>query len=106
MQATMVWKPESSPNTELRLVHRPDGQLWAARGGGECAVRVRRAFPWSEAARFISLRDADDREFALVAEPRDLDAASRQVLEGALAAAGFVFVVTAVEAIEEEVEIR
>jgi hypothetical protein len=88
------------------LEHRPDGQLWALREDEECAVRVRRAFPWSEPGRFISLRDVGDREFALVAEPDQLDADSRRALEAALVAAGFVFVVTAVLEIEEEVEIR
>lgn len=106
MQATIVRKPEAEPHTELRLAHRADGQLWATRGAEECAVRVRRAFPWSEPGRFISLRDAEDREFALVAEPERLDRGSCSALEAALAAAGFVFVVTAVSAIEEEVEIR
>lgn len=106
MQATMVRKQESSSSTELRLARRADGQLWATRGEEEHAVRVRRAFPWSEPGRFISLRDAADRELALVAEPRALDAESRAALEAALEAAGFVFAVTAVGRIEEEVEIR
>src|SRR5215472_13667842 len=106
MQATFVGEPLTEAQPKLRLVRRPDGQLWAARGEEQCAVRVRRAFPWSEPARFISLRDAEDREFALVAEPEELDEASRQALEATLAAAGFVFVVTGVSAIEEEVEIR
>ena len=106
MQATVVRRPESNPRTELTLEHRADGQLWATRGEEERVVRVRRAFPWSEPGRFISLRDAGDREFALVAEPRALDAESRAALEAALEAAGFVFVVTAVTEIEEEVEIR
>jgi hypothetical protein len=106
MQATIVRRPESNPRTELTLEHRADGQLWATRGDEERVVRVRRAFPWSEPGRFISLRDAGDREFALVAEPRALDGESRAALEAALAAAGFVFVVTAVTEIEEEVEIR
>jgi hypothetical protein len=106
MQATVVRKPEAEPHVQLRLARRADGQLWATRGEEECAVRVRRAFPWSEPGRFISLRDTGDREFALVAEPRELDAESRAALVAALEAAGFVFVVTAVTAIEEEVEIR
>jgi hypothetical protein len=106
MQATIVRRPESNPRTELTLEHRADGQLWATRGEEERVVRVRRAFPWSEPGRFISLRDAGDREFALVAEPQALDIESRAALEAALEAAGFVFVVTAVTEIEEEVEIR
>lgn len=106
MQATVVREPVTEGKAQLRLARRADGQLWATRGEEEHAVRVRRAFPWSEPGRFISLRDATDREFALVAEPRALDAESRDVLEAALEAAGFVFVVTAVTEIEEEVEIR
>ena len=69
MQATAVRKPEAATDAQLQLARRPDGQLWATRGEEERAVRVRRAFPWSEPARFISLRDPEDREFALVAEP-------------------------------------
>lgn len=106
MQATVVRKRESGPSTELQLERRTDGQLWATRGAEQVAVRVRRAFPWSEPGRFVSLRDQGDREFALVADPATLDTASRRALEAALDAAGFVFVVTAVQRIEEEVEIR
>jgi uncharacterized protein DUF1854 len=106
MQATVVMEPVTEAEAQLRLAHRADGQLWATRGQEECVVRVRRAFPWSEPARFISLRDALDREFALVPDPGALDPISRRALEAALAAAGFVFTVTAVREIEEEVEIR
>jgi hypothetical protein len=91
MQATIVRERESGPSTTLRLENRLDGQLWALRGETECAVRVRRAFPWSAPGRFISLRDAGDGEFALVAEPDELDPESRRSLETALVAAGFVF---------------
>src|SRR2546428_9897006 len=106
MQSTVVRRRESGNRTGLSLERRADGQLWATRGDEECAVRVRRAFPWSEPDRFISLRDAADREFALVPDPTTLDAASRRALEQALVAAGFVFRVTAVRTIDEEVEIR
>ena len=92
----------------LTLEWRADGSLWAVRGGGdeESAVSVRRCFPWTEPARHLSLRDADEEEFAFVREPADLDARSRAALESALAVAGFVFDVTRVLEIEEEVEIR
>jgi hypothetical protein len=45
---------------EVTLERRADGRLWAVRGVRECAVTVRRCFPWSEPARFISLRDDDE----------------------------------------------
>ncbi len=106
MRATVVRKPEAEVQAQLRLARRADGQLWATLDGEESAVRVRRAFPWSEPARYVSLRDARDGEFAFVPDPATLDPVSRQVLEAALASAGFVFVVTAVHEIREEIEIR
>ncbi len=94
------------PEGELRLTRRPDGRLWAERKGEARAVSVRRCFPWSEPARFVSLRDDEEEEFALVADLSDLDGTSRAALEAALAEAGFVFRVTAIREVDEEVEIR
>lgn len=94
------------PAGELRLERRADGRLWAVRGDTARAVVVRRCFPWSEPGRFLSLREDREQEFALVADPAELDAASRRVLEDALVEAGFVFQVRAVRAIDEEVELR
>ena len=90
----------------LSLEWRADGSLWAMRGEEERAVSVRRCFPWTEPARHLSLRDTDEEEFALVRDPADLDPRSRAALERALAVAGFVFEVTQVLEIDEEVEIR
>jgi len=90
----------------LTLALRPDGRLWAVRGDEERAVWVRRCFPWSEPGHYLSLRDGDEEEFALVRDPAELDPASREALERALALAGFVFEITRVLEIEEEVEIR
>src|SRR6266545_8231848 len=90
----------------LVLEWRDDGSLWAVRDDSERAVSVRRCFPWTEPARYLSLRDADEEEFAFVRDPADLDARSRAALELALAVAGFVFEVTRVLEIDEEVEIR
>ena len=109
METTIV-RPErdhaSGDTGKLRLEWRADGSLWAIRGENEQAVSVRRCFPWTEPARHLSLRDADEEEFAFIRDPADLDARSRAALERALAVAGFVFEVTRVLEIEEEVEIR
>ena len=91
---------------ELALEWRADGSLWATKGEEERPVSVRRCFPWSEPTRHLSLRDGDEAEFALVKDPAELDSRSRAALETALAVAGFVFEVTRVLEIEEEVEIR
>ncbi len=91
---------------ELRLEHRIDGQLWAVKANEERAVSVRRCVPWSQPARFVSLRDKDDTEVALIRQPELLDDASREVLEQALIEAAFVLCVVKIYEVEEEVEIR
>jgi hypothetical protein len=90
----------------VTLERRADGQLWADVNGVRRAVRVHRCFPWSEPGRFLSLRDTDDEELALVASPHELDDASRRALEEALIEAGFVLEVVRITDVDEEVEIR
>jgi hypothetical protein len=112
VQNTAFRKRAASPvasaaqRERLTLERRPDGTLSARRGEEHRVVHVRRCFPWSEPGRFISLRDDDGEEFALVADASELDEAARLVLEEALAEAGFVFDVTRVLELEEEVELR
>lgn len=89
-----------------RIVRRVDEQLAVERDGATTPVAVRRCFPWSEPGRFYSLRDADGAEVALVRDLTDLDADSRATLASALAEAGFVFHVTRIVTVNEEVEIR
>jgi hypothetical protein len=103
-------QPQDEPRTDnsavLRCEQRQDGQLWAQRGEETRAVVVVRCFPWSEPRRFISLRDTEDDEFALVEDPSELEAASREALEQSLATAGFVLEIERILSCEEEVEIR
>ena len=93
-------------NDNLTLERREDGQIWAAANGDEAPVRVHRCFPWSEPGQFLSLRDTENEEFALVRSIDDLEPASRRVLEGAIAEAGFVLDIRSIEEVEEEIEIR
>ena len=101
---------ELEPELDLsgvRLERRADGQIHAwAEGVEGRAVRVCRCFPWSEPGRFLSLRDDDDDEVALIESAAELDPASRKVLEEGLAEAGFVFEVSEILELEEEIEIR
>lgn len=106
MGLTMLGERGIEGTQALTLERRADGRLWAVRGDGARAVWVRRCFPWSDPGRFLSLRDDAEAEFALVRDPAELDVESRDVLEAALVAAGFVFAITRVVAIDEEVEIR
>ncbi len=103
---TLTLGKSATVTRALTLEWRADGSLWAVRDDEERPVSVRRCFPWSEPTRHLSLRDSDEEEFALVRNPAELDPRSRAALETALAVAGFVFEVTRVLEIEEEVEIR
>ena len=95
---------------ELRLWRGADGQLRAKHpdyADGEARpVRVCRLFPWSQPGQYVSLRDVEEEEVCLVREAADLDPNSRVALEDALAEAGFVFEITEIRSIEEEIEIR
>jgi len=90
----------------LVLERGEDGRLTAVLGQAHHVVHVGRCFPWSEPMSFLSLRDDDGREVALVTRPADLEESSRRALEDALAEVDFVFDVVAVLDIEEEVELR
>jgi len=90
----------------LRLEHRHDGQLWAIAGPRECPVWVRHCFPWSAPGRFVSLRDGEEEEVALVRDLGELEVDSRRALERALAEASFVIEVEGVDEVEDEIEIR
>ena len=117
MKPTVLMRPSLRQRllktlTSPALERRADGTLCVIGeiGGPELSVArpvtVRPCFPWSESRRYISLRDDDNVEVALVRDPAELDLASRRALEQALAEAGFLLEVTRVLAIEEEVEIR
>lgn len=85
---------------------RDDGQFAAVWNERTVVVRVIRCFPWTDPQRFISLRDHDENEIALIADLNELDDASRETVEAALGEAAFVLEVTRIEFIEEEFEIR
>lgn len=104
-EQTMSQKPESE-EVELRLERRADGQLWAVLGLEAVRVWVQRCFPWTAPGRFVSLRDQEEEEVALVRDLSELEPESRRVLQSALLEAGFVLEVESVESIEDEIEIR
>jgi hypothetical protein len=101
-----VTAPEIGDASGISLRVDEAARLLVVREDAIVPVRVRQCFPWSEPHRFLSLRDAADREVALVADPAALDGDSREAIERALAVAGFVLDVARVIDIDEEVEIR
>jgi hypothetical protein len=101
------WSRVSQAPSRLRLWRGTDGQLWGqSQGEPPRAVRVCRLFPWSRPGEYVSLRDADEEELALVRAPGELDPTSREAFEASLAEAGFVMEIERVLAVEEEIEIR
>ncbi len=108
LDATRLDEKKMAPVREdrLRLERRSDGQLWASSGNTLCPVWVRRCFPWAAPGRFVSLRDRDEVEVALVRSLKDLDPTSRAALQGVLVESGFVLEIEAIDAVEDEIEIR
>lgn len=103
LHATRYAPPGCDPVALRRGV---DGRLWAGEGETARAVVVRRCFPWSEPSRYISLRDENHREVVMVRDPLELAPPARDALLAAMAEAGFLFEVTRILDIDEEVEIR
>ena len=106
MATLMISESRGDQRDALSLEIDESGQLFVCAGDTPLPVRLRQCFPWSEPHRHLSLRDASDREIALVHDPAALDVVSRGAIERALAIAGFVLEVTRVVEIDEEVEIR
>ena len=96
------------PVPGLRLWRGPDGQLWGCSSAEPRprALRVCRLFPWSRPGEYVSLRDEDEDELALVQAPSQLEVESRDALEVSLAEAGFVMEIISIVSVEEEIEIR
>ena len=90
----------------LKLARSDDGRTIATRDGVSRTVHVTSCFPWSAPGAYLSLRDDDGREVALVPAPEDLEEASRTVLMQALRDAAFAFAVTHVAQVTKEFEIR
>ncbi|MFP4540437.1 MAG: DUF1854 domain-containing protein [Opitutales bacterium] len=91
---------------DLNLRLADDGRLLLSREGKTTSVKLRACFPWSNPQEFLSLRDDENHEHALVRRPEDLDPASRAALQGAMAVAGFAFEVKRIREIEKDFELR
>ena len=109
MTTLVISESSDEAPSALSLEVDENGQLFVVENAADdppVPVRLRQCFPWSEPHRHLSLRDASDREIALVDDPAELDDSSRAAVERALGIAGFVLEVTRVVEIDEEVEIR
>lgn len=90
----------------LRLTRTQDGRTVASRDGVESIVHVTTCFPWSAPGTYLSLRDDEGHEVALIPSMETIDAESRTVLLQALHDATFAFEITGVVLVRKEFEIR
>jgi len=93
-------------SADLELRYGEDGRLLMRKDERWISVKLRACFPWSNPHEFISLRDDENVEHALVRNPRDLPEEAREPLLRAMAASGFAFQITRIEAIEKDFELR
>jgi hypothetical protein len=95
-----------APTTRLKIELGKDGQLYVYKNDIPIPIKVSCCFPWTQPNKYISLRDKDDVEIALIDSLDDLDKESRLLIEQALAEVGFVLEVERIEFMEEDFEIR
>ena len=94
-------------SSDLKM-HRKekDGRLYVSIRGNDIAVHVKPCLPWSHPQGYISLRDDEDNEIALIEDLKMLDDNSRKCLEQALFDAVFVIKINKVISCKEEFEVR
>ena len=78
------------------------GRLVLRRPGKEDVVdvRLRRAFPWSKPAGFVSIRDAEGKELILLEDLEQVGGGRRTTMEQWLAGASFIPRIVAVEDVD------
>lgn len=91
---------------ELKIEKRPDGLLQTKHKGADVVVQAQTCFPWSNPSQYISLRDENGNEIAIITSLTDLSEDSRRVVEESLVESAFVMEIEAVLSRAEEFEIR
>lgn len=83
----------------FELTEDETGQLTLQRPGMDDVpdVRIRRAFPWSQPSRYISIRSAEGKELLLIDDLASLEATLRQRIERWLDSYSFIPRITSIE---------
>lgn len=98
-------KPEFPPVelASLRLKTDERGRLYVVREGlDDQQVVAKRAFPWSRPGLFISLRNKDGNELAMIESLESVPAEARAQIEAFLGAATFIPKIRRIERIDME----
>ena len=87
---------------EFELFTDDQNQLVLRRPGKDDVVdvRLRRAFPWSKAGDYVSVRDAEGKELMLIESVEPLDPGRRKTIEAWLDNASFVPRILSVEDVD------
>lgn len=93
-------------STPVRLQQGTNGRLLLLLEDGPVPVRPRRCFPWASPNEWISLRDDDGHEQALVHLPETLEPASRDLLLRELRDSAHTFQITRILECRKEIELR
>jgi hypothetical protein len=80
--------------------------LYLEADGIHTEVNIKKCFPWSRPQEFWSLCDNDGKELHLVEDIDKLENANRTILLSYLSEMDFIFKITKVAKVEEEVELR
>lgn len=97
---------ETAEAAELVLRREEDGRLVLLRGEERIAVTARPCFPWSHPREYLSLRDKENKEAALVRSIDVLDEPSAEAVKASLAESSFTIEVTAIRKAEKDYELR
>ena len=86
----------------FELLVDEQGRLVLRRPGKDDAVdvRLRRAFPWSQPGRLVSVRDAEGKELLLIDDLEPLDDGRRTMIERWLGDTSFVPRIVAVDDVD------
>ena len=90
-------------NTHFDLVVDEQSKLILKRPGEEDAkdVRIRRAFPWSQPDRYVSIRSSEGKELMLIDDVSALDSRIQKIIADYLAGSVFIPQITRIEAIDD-----
>jgi hypothetical protein len=91
---------------DLNLRFGDDGRLFLEQEGRWIPVALTECFPWTRPGEFISLRDREKKEVALVRELTELSESSQAALRKALEVSGFAFEIVRLIEIEKDFELR
>ena len=90
----------------FKLESMPDGRPALVQEGNRTPIHVVPCFPWTHPNQFLSLRDDDGTEQALIQDTAELDPSSRDVLEKETRTNGHVFTITGILHVAKEIELR